>query len=610
MANALHVSLSGGRDDFRRITDEELLRSIDWERPAPPALVRAARDGDLQAFCRELRKLPTFSDPSRGAAGREWQVLWSKHAFQNETAGDDLLALLKPAGLSRGIDQWLRKRTESPVEGTPAAPIEMLALLEILRRPEQLNDRSFWLLWRYALASAVELSRHLEEPEGSTATDDQRLLITGELPWELGLMFAPVQGARRLRDAGAHVLRKELVARTDTDGTPHAELLRRLPLWIASLVRATDWSNAVGIPLWDRRTADLLRKVIESAIVLCRPDGRLALSNGVASDPPSVLTAALELVGERGASPAMDSWRERRSALTNGSRNGAPTSARKVPLPGQQSDWAKVACLRNDWSATADALVIAHDQQLPRLELTALGRPLLSGTWELDVQVAGEPIVLDGEWDSVCWNSDEDADYLELQMTFGRRLRIERQILLSRKEHFLLLADTISGTAGGRIDYRSRVPMAEGVIPATDRGTRECRLSATKTAARVFPLALPDDRVQSTPGSFEPRSGGVELRQAAEGTGLYAPLFIDWHPKRRSALAEWRTLTVAEEARILPRDTAAGFRLRLGAWQWLIYRSLQKGRQARTVLGHHTPHETVVARFTRTGEVEPILLVE
>ena len=151
--------------------------------------------------------------------------------------------------------------------------------------------------------------------------------------------------------------------------------------------------------------------------------------------------------------------------------------------------------------------------------------------------------------------------------------------------------------------------MVETVAVETDVPTRECLLKAGRTSARVFPIALPSERVMSTAGAFGPGDAYLELKQVAIG-GLYAPLVIDWEPGRRQKGADWRTLTVTEQGRILKSDAAAGHRLRLGDHQLFIYRSLTRSHDPRAILGHHTTHETVFGKFDSSGEVEPILLVE
>ena len=109
---------------------------------------------------------------------------------------------------------------------------------------------------------------------------------------------------------------------------------------------------------------------------------------------------------------------------------------------------------------------------------------------------------------------------------------------------------------------------------------------------------------------FLEQSGQLTLTQTGTGRALFAPLIFDWHPGRRNAVAEWRSLTVTECGNAVGADRAAAHRLRLGKHQLLIYRSLALTDEPRAVLGHHTRFETVIGTFDARGNVRPIMLVE
>ena len=539
---------------------------------------------------------------------------------------------------------WLE---ETAVDGT-ISPYELLILFELLLQAgRELPADVTWRLWRRSLTAAIQLStcqRKSEsgkpkaesrkpkpgsglnsslstlDPRPSTLNpqlstlnsrlSDQRLVLHGELPWEAGLLFGPVKGAEAFGRAGQRFLRQELLDRTDTDGTPQAELLENLALWLAPLVRASQWAKRFRVSLWDDEAEDRFRDLVRSVAPLCDADGRPALGNGLPCSLVGLLTSASKLAG----------WKRKRPPLnlllalsTGGGKAGKRTgrqTKKSVPPPATQSDWARLACLRNRWSVDADTMVVAHHREKPMIDLSVLGKPLLSGVWEVDVTVDGEPLRFEDDWTCVCWHSDRDADYLELQATFGGRLRMERQLLLSRNDHFALLADSVSGAGRATLEYTSRLPLVDAVAAECDVSTRECILKARRQVARVFPLSLDQDRVHSTPGNFGPADdGGLELRQTAVG-GLYAPVVIDWEPSRQRTEAVWRTLTVTEQRKILPRDVAAGHRLRIADHQLLLYHSLVNSEESRTVLGLHTFHETVVGKFDSAGRVSPIVLVE
>ncbi|MGD0899491.1 MAG: hypothetical protein ABR915_16785, partial [Thermoguttaceae bacterium] len=233
-------------------------------------------------------------------------------------------------------------------------------------------------------------------------------------------------------------------------------------------------------------------------------------------------------------------------------------------------------------------------------------------------------------------------------------LRLERHLVLARKDRFLLRADAVLGARTRALRYQGRLPLAPGIAPRCAEQTREGFLVAIaagkrrrglppvtrpglgKRLATVLPLALPEWRSdgdcpdfrghraqlgrENGTVPFDPKSEGVagdlvgvagalELRQAIRGRRLFAPLWLDLDRGRFRRRRTWRQLTVAESMAVLPPDAAVGYRVAAGGGQWLIYRSLAPKRN-RSVLGHNLATETLVARFRRDGEVQSIIEIE
>jgi hypothetical protein len=269
------------------------------------------------------------------------------------------------------------------------------------------------------------------------------------------------------------------------------------------------------------------------------------------------------------------------------------------------SDATGQALLFAGAGSNADRVGIAYHGLSVECHLWARGRALLAGEFQSELIVDGTAVETLGDWKSTCWSSDDDGDYLEMQLVCSDEVRIDRQFLLSRRGHFALFADAVVTSAPARIEYRLSLPVAGGASMRTHRETRECAVGA----ARVFPVGLPQDRVLSSPGNCFENSGRLHLTQVAKGHGLYLPVVFDWHPRRRRASADWRSLTVTEHRRVVSPDSAAGHRLRVGKEQLLIYRSLADTREARAVLGQHTRYETVIGSID-AGELAPIVMVE
>ena len=234
---------------------------------------------------------------------------------------------------------------------------------------------------------------------------------------------------------------------------------------------------------------------------------------------------------------------------------------------------------------------------------------MIVGQWGLDVRADGNLATPTSGWREVCWVSDDDGDYLELEIELSQSLRVQRQFLLAREDRFLFLADAILGEQSRELSYCGHLQMAGQITASAAAETREMLLAGRKARALMLPLALPEWKSNSRGGALGVNGGAIELRESGVGQRLYAPLWIDLSRRRADKPFTWRQLTVAEERQILPRDEAAGYRIQFGRRQWLIYRSLTAAAN-RTVLGKNLSTDFLVARFGRDGETETIVEIE
>ena len=627
------ITLSGYPSDLNSMNDAEFLQALTWDRGADPDLKAAGGAGDVEAVQSALlASLQPQATGRESALGCGALTLWSLPAFPDEAPLGKLLAQvaglsnkaragqkratnMAPKTLAQRVEPLLRRLTteeDNDDASPPVSPFAVVAALEVLAfagarlRPEQL-----WKVWRHSLSQIVQLADTNAEDDAHdpTVPVDVQLIERGELPFVAGVLFADIAGATDLVKAGRKVLARSLTENADSDGTPRAEIIERLPLWLAPLIRASLIAKRFDVKLWTNDQERMLTSVVERSIPLCRPDGRSALSNGLSLDPLPVLAAAAELFGLHEIGPE-GGYLQSVKRVIAGQPARRVRSDGVVTMPSNQSDWARFALLRSDWSVQADSVAVAHHRQFPQIDVTAAGKPLLHGDWTLELKLGDAIVELAEEWSCVCWQSDPDADYIELQMCGPGKLRVERVIMLSRKERFLLLADSVSGAPPGRIEYRATLPLADDILVRLDTPTREAQLTLKGFKARVFPLAVTQDRVHSTPHEFTATEDRLTLKQVAQGEGLYAPVLLDWHPNRTRADVQWRSLTVTEDGRVIGPDIAAGHRLKLGDLQLLIFRSLKTTGESRAVLGHHTHNETVIARVDKKGDIDPILLVE
>jgi hypothetical protein len=232
----------------------------------------------------------------------------------------------------------------------------------------------------------------------------------------------------------------------------------------------------------------------------------------------------------------------------------------------------------------------------------ACGKDVLwSGVWKIDLKLDGVRALPSSEWSELCWVSDGDVDYLELEIDLGDGLRVQRHFVLAHKDRFLLLADAVLASRPSRLHYHGTLPLCRNVTWQTSREASGGALAAKRPRAFVIPLALP--------GALAADQRGLHLQQTAEGRALLAPLWFDLDRGRFQQPHIWRPLTVAETWVKQPADAAAGYRVAIGKRQWLIYRSFN-GSANRSLLGHNLSSEMLVARFDRQGEVHSLIEIE
>lgn len=435
-------------------------------------------------------------------------------------------------------------------------------------------------------------------------------LLCGELALTLAYLFPEIAPCRKLAREGRRVVSAGLVDLLDGQGFPHAEHFSLMRPLLAC------WTRCVA--LGDRMEKDSLTAaarlqyewLVRQSLRLVRHDGTQVFSDVTWSDE-ALFREALRHGGDEG------DYRLAAVVLPRGTGiggtaigNAEPADASALPDPALHSPWAAAAVLRPGWSRSGERLTVLYPRQSVQVELSCKRDVLLSGLWEWEIRHDGRPVEPSSDWEEVCWFSDDDVDYLELEIELTEGLRIQRQLVMAREDHFLLLADAVLGRKPGRLEYRGRLPLRPEISWEAADETREGFLVGhNKRRALVLPLALPEWRVDRRVGELERTERGLELCQSSEGCSLYAPLFFDLDPRRIRRPLTWRQLTVAESLEIQPDDVAVGYRVMVGKAQWLIYRSLAR-RANRTLLGHNLSTEALVGRFTRTGEVEPLVEIE
>ncbi len=591
-----------------------------WHRSAPSA-VRAEEGPALsatawQAWQKHLKQRTLPKWQVSGSAGHGGPLGWALLASQAtpETAAWFALLTEKPKSGEPAAAE-LAKRVESWLASACATPADEALGLQWVALAGALPELARWLpaeLWWDVLQQALETAAD------AAGIDDQKQplaaqLLAGELGWTLGCLFPELKPCRQAASEARRQLSHSIVELLDGEGLPAAHNLPNLRPLLACWTRCLARTQAKPQRCFDKPARVQYEWLVRNALRLTRCDGSQAFSTAVdeAAWHPNLLATALELGGDasdRAAAALTVPDKKRRVAKSQKSKSRRQLEP-LTPEPATNSEWSAVAVLKPSWSASGHRLFVRYDGSQLQLELDGPAGVVFSGVWSAEVELDGKPLKCTDDWEVVCWTSDDDVDYLELEITLAGGVRIQRQILLAREDLVLLLADSVLGTRSGRLKYRGQLPLGKAIMATPAQETREVLLKGKKRAGQVLPLALPEWRVDPRHGQLVCESEQLVLEQTAEGQHLYCPLAIDLDRSRIRQEVTWRQLTVSEQLQIVARDVAVGFRLQCGAEQWLFYRSLAAPGN-RSVLGENLIVDFLAARFESTGDVEALVEIE
>lgn len=580
-----------------------------WHESAPARVRRAFRSGDpLQGWAmwtEHLAERREIEPPAKRLTGKSDPLTWALPDDLDAAAMAQRLAAIDVLGRNRkhgdsadeAVRQWL---------SAPADPLVVAYALESLAWARGLPGLSrciaqptWWSLLDHLCATAKEAGQ-------SVVVDAPlaRQLLAGELPLTLAYMLPEISACRELLGPARQVLSTSLEDLLDGEGLPDGVHLGVFRSLIACWTRCRAIGGRGRNGLWNHVAESHYRWVVRAALRLTRRDGSQVLSDGSAGQwCKDLFDNLLDLGGD-------ETDRDIAARILPGTKKNAKrTSRSRLPKPAAHSEWAAVSVLNCGWDRKEPRLVAVYPGTAVDVELSCRSDIVFSGRWALDVRLDGEPLQPQTDWEVVCWHSDSDVDYLELEVSLGEKARVQRHLLLAREDRVLMLADAVLGEARGRLEYCGTLPVAQGIRFQPAGETREGLLVGKKPRALVLPLALPEWRCDGRPGTLATADRGLELRQSADGSALFAPLFFDLETHRMNRPFTWRQLAVAENLEVLADDAAVGYRAMVGKKQWLIYRTLREVGN-RTVLGHNLVSQMLVAEFGRDGEIDPLLEIE
>ena len=370
-----------------------------------------------------------------------------------------------------------------------AVALEAIAWAEELPRIEKVlasEDR---------LALGDFLSSLPADADPQTIKDQPLLhqLLTGELAWTLATRLPETPASRRLEKSGRAAISQGLSQILDRQGMLPAEHIHRLRPLLACWTRCRALAAKLPGGGWGPRPEQRYQRLVRNALRCARPDGRPLLA-GEDSDSgkgtwgrelfEAVLKSGVEEIDRSLAAVSLPS-------LPSGVVAKPPKKAADLPPASIHSEDRAIAVLRRNWSRDDERIAVLFDGPKCRIELIASGRVAASGVWQFEVAQQGRQLPPVSNWESTCWYTDEDVDYLELEIELEGGVKLQRQIVLAREDRFLLLADAVMSPQPGGLDYRGVLPLAPQIAFREAAESREGLLTQAGIGKSASPVRWP-----------------------------------------------------------------------------------------------------------------------
>jgi len=491
-------------------------------------------------------------------------------------------------------------------------------------------SRSLWLETLQSILTQVD--RAWEEEN-----------VTDLFPWLVWACEIPLALATKLSHLGG---KDRMVLETtdrlnrvlkEAESTPELWLksggsqLRGL---LACVVRC-HWSMvALGVKGFHAPQRKSISKLIEVAVRFSDNSGNSLLNESeIESDdfglweaiseicsPNKKLERLLHLSGLKKLASASKRKSASDKAASRSSKGVSKSDIVRLPSLGFYSEKAELASMRKAWDQPGVRMAIDYSQEPMSLDiLSAEGKRIISGHWDLEITRDGQALDTDIGWSDVCWFSDDDVDYLEIECGVEGVVRIQRQMMLIRDESLIFLCDTLLAEKSATWGLKSMLSVSPDFEVRHDKKHHEAELhhrdSSTQGMgdgrhALLLPLALPEWRRSPSLGKLEQIAGQLVLSQESPGTRLMSPLVVVPRKPSKNQPYTWRHLTVAEDLQIQSRETAQAYRVQVGKDQLIFYRSLAKTIR-RSAMGLHINSEFYAARFDPSdGEFEAIVEID
>ncbi len=382
---------------------------------------------------------------------------------------------------------------------------------------------------------------------------------------------------------------------------------------LASVLRCRVLADALGLRRFFAPQRAALAQLLEHAARWSRPGASSLLGvNGVVDHAQAHWEALFKIARKSKPLTALMTLSDLIDHDINRNEAKKMVTSSELPPLTHYCETARGVCMQTDWKKRSGRIAMDFSDTPIALEVVGpKGISLLSGRWPIHVELDGQAQMQMDDWEEVCWYSDDEVDYLEIEARFGENCTIQRQLVLFREDGLVLLADALLGEKAGNWSLQSHLQLGAGVAVEEAQKTREAWLvSPHGERCMLLPLAQPEWRTQLCNSKLTFAEHGITLRTTTQAAKVYAPLLLSLKNNHSSKPMTWRQLTVAEDLQIVPPSTAVAFRVQIGSDQWLVYRTLEEATR-RTTLGMHTIYDFFTGRFDGdSGDVDILVEVE
>jgi len=338
---------------------------------------------------------------------------------------------------------WM-KSVARPVSDVTVA-LEAIAWAQGLPFLRNILESEDWL------ALAELLSSLPAEVDRQTLQDQPLIhqLLAGELAWTLArrLTDAPLSG--RLKKSGRAAISLGLSQILDRQGMLPAEHFHKLRPLLACWTRCRVLAGGLSSGGLGSRSEQQYQRLVRNALRCNRPSGWPLLAaedseswggKGRAGKPDvhkrgswgrdlfeAVLQSSLEGINHSLAAVALPN-------LSPGFVAKPPKKAADLPPASIHWEEGSIAVLRRNWNRDDERIAVLFAGQTCEIELVSSARVAVSGAWLFEITQQGQLLQPVSDWESSCWYSDEDVDYLELEIELTGNVKLQRQIVLARED--------------------------------------------------------------------------------------------------------------------------------------------------------------------------------